>query len=125
MPGRKAEYHLACVEMSNMICGLAALAQKHMENTGFTSNEALDAIKPLFIANANNIFEKGPAKALSGPVERGDTATLEKHLKYMDEDESGLYLKCAEELVKLAKEKNPGRDYQDITDYVNNELNKT
>lgn len=122
MPGRKAEYHLACVEMSNMICGMAALAEMHMENTGFTSNEALDAIKPLFMANATNIFEKGPAKALSGPVERGDTATLEKHLKYMDENESNLYLRCAWELIKLAKEKNPERDYGNISDFVNTKI---
>lgn len=122
-PGRKAEYHLACVEMSNMICGLASLSKKHMENAGFTSDEALLALQPLFMKNASNIFEKGPAMALSGPVERGDTGTLEKHLKYMYENERNLYLSCAFELIKLAKEKNPDKDYQDIYSFADREIN--
>lgn len=123
--GRKAEYHLACVEMSNMICSLAALSEKHMENTGFTSGEALSALKPLFITNASNIFMKGPAKALSGPVERGDTGTLEKHVKYMSENEYNLYLRCAWELIDLAKEKNPDKDYDGITNFINRSINDT
>lgn len=118
---RKAEYHLACAEMSNLICAIAELSIKHMENTGFSREEALLSLKPLFYRNAENIFSNGPSKALSGPVERGDTGTVKKHLRYMDANEKNLYISASKELIKLAREKNPKKDYSELLDFLNKE----
>lgn len=116
--GGKAAYHLACVEMSNMICGLASLAAAHLQDVGFSEAEALTALRPLFAENAAALFEKGPAAALTGPVERGDIGTLKKHLTCMEGDERDLYLACARILGSLAQRKNPGKDYSELYTFL-------
>ncbi len=47
---------------------------------GFSQEEALAALAPLMEANLRHLCAEGPVAALTGPVERGDGATIARHL---------------------------------------------
>ncbi len=47
---------------------------------GFSQEEALAALAPLMEANLRHLCAEGPVAALTGPVERGDRATIARHL---------------------------------------------
>ena len=64
----KAKYHLASVLVSNCVVGLFSMGQDLLCECGFSKEESLKALSPLFINNANNIIEQGVSHALTGPV---------------------------------------------------------
>lgn len=111
LPGTKVTYHAACAVVSNLVCALAAESLKLMHRSGFTQEEALLALAPLMRSNLEHILESGPAAALTGPVERNDISTVEKHLRCFDsKNERMIYALLSQELVLLAKERHPERD---------------
>jgi predicted short-subunit dehydrogenase-like oxidoreductase (DUF2520 family) len=61
-----------------------------------------DAFLPLVRATLDNVDELGPARALTGPVARGDRGTIARHLDALDEDEVDAYLALAREAARLA-----------------------
>lgn len=64
--------------------------------------------------NIKNIGELGLVKSLTGPVERGDVKTIEKHLSSLSEEDKMLYKLLAKKLVKVAQERNYDRDYSQL-----------
>ncbi len=79
-PDKKSLYHLAACILSNylvtvMDSGLAAL-----EASGIDPQEGFAAMQPLITGTLANIARSGPAKALTGPIARGDTGTILAHL---------------------------------------------
>lgn len=111
----KYKYHLANVFVSNLVVGLANVGIKLIADCGFSKEEALFALASLAKNNLASIFEKGPVKALTGPVERNDLATVKHHLQAINSKdydlERQIYKSLSKELVKIAQEKNPSRDY--------------
>lgn len=111
LPGTKVTYHTACTVASNFVCALAAESLKLMRRSGFTQEEALQALAPLMKSNLEHILGNGPAAALTGPVERGDISTIEKHLRcFESRDERITYALLSRELLQLAGERHPERD---------------
>jgi predicted short-subunit dehydrogenase-like oxidoreductase (DUF2520 family) len=55
-----------------------------------------------------NYFEKGPGDAFSGPIVRGDAATVAKHLKFLGEvpEAKAVYLALARSALKYLPGKN-------------------
>ena len=86
---------------------------------GFSPAEAEGALKPLFAGNAHHIVTDGMVQALTGPVERGDLGTIQKHLECLPPDRAQLYSLLARELVMTAQAKNPTRDYSSIKEFLN------
>ena len=57
--------------------------------------------------------------ALTGPVERGDRATIARHLAcLLSSVAQALYRAASVALVDLARKKHPDRDYQPVTDLL-------
>lgn len=111
----KVKYHAACAIASNLYCALTKLSLELLEDCDFTNQEAIKALAPLMKSNMQHILEDGPVQALTGPVERADAGTVEKHLAVLDAaDDKMLYQSVTKKLTKVAKEKNPGRDYSKI-----------
>ena len=111
----KAGYHLACAAASNLVCGLYEMSRRYLSEAGFSDEEAMAAIGPLARANLENILQKGPSKALSGPVERGDGGTVKKHLDLLtDRVERNVYTNLSLVLTDLAKQKHPNNKYTHI-----------
>ena len=76
----KAKYHLASVLVSNCVVGLFSMGQDLLCECGFSKEESLKALSPLFINNANNVIAQGVTHALTGPVLRNEAITLKKHM---------------------------------------------
>ena len=73
-------YHTAAVLASNYLVALMAAAVMLMKEAGVDEPVALRALAPLARTTIENAVELGPAPALTGPVARGDAATVRAHL---------------------------------------------
>jgi predicted short-subunit dehydrogenase-like oxidoreductase (DUF2520 family) len=83
--GRKVLYHIAGVFVANYLTVLVQFALNIMEDIGETPEEAYEAFLPLMVGALQNIEEFGVAEALTGPISRGDVATIQKHIGALDQ----------------------------------------
>jgi len=95
----RERYHAAAVVASNHL--VALLGQ--VERLAADASVPFDAFAPLVDASVANAFELGPRAALTGPVARGDLATVERHLASMDPGERDAYRALAREAARLAE----------------------
>lgn len=123
-PKDKSKYHAACVVSSNLVVALASIGGRLLEECGFSKEEADRALMPLFFDNCKAVVEKGTAEALTGPVSRGDTDTLKKHLEVLKEEDCLWYLLLSKELIGLAKKKNSGLDLEEMQEFIRKEVEK-
>lgn len=122
-PGAKSLYHLAAVVSSNQVLALIDAGVQDLTACGFSEEDARSALTPLILGNVQHGLSVGPAQALTGPVERGDTGTLRRHLSVIeDAEERQLYLLLSKRLLRLAKGKNPDRDYGEMERFLAEEL---
>ena len=84
--GQKARYHAAAVFASNFPTVLAGLAERLLRTSGVDADEARAAVLSLMAAAVANVREQPPAEALTGPVVRGDTETVRRHLAALQND---------------------------------------
>lgn len=110
----KVKYHAAAVFASNLAAGLYDIASELLGECGLSETFSRQALCPLFLGNAKNIATLGAVSALTGPVERADTETVEKHLKALSGEQKEIYRLLSGQLVKIAKQKNPDRKYEDM-----------
>ncbi|MCD6336325.1 MAG: DUF2520 domain-containing protein, partial [Candidatus Latescibacteria bacterium] len=106
--GRKALDHGAVCVASNYLVTVTDLAARIMERAGVGKEEALGAMLPLIRGTVNNLERIGLPGALTGPISRGDAATLARHLNAMEElapEVLDLYRTLGAETVRLAREK--------------------
>lgn len=78
--GEKARYHAAAVFASNFPTVLAAIAERLMREAGIAEEEGTAAVRALLAAAAANVASGDTRAALTGPVVRGDVATVRRHL---------------------------------------------
>ena len=99
----KPVYHAAASIVSNQVAALFAEAQAMLMTCGFQPETAMEALKKIFLGNAHHIAEVGPVQALTGPVQRGDAATVAKHIAVLDNPKDKLlYILLSERLVEIA-----------------------
>lgn len=97
-PHRTA-YHAAAVVASNHIVALLGQVERLARSAGVP----FEAFRALVDAAVANAFDLGPAGALTGPVARGDTSTIDAHLQAIDPSERDTYVAMAREAVRLAR----------------------
>jgi len=83
---KKTLYHAAAVAASNYLVTLLHLALELGKAAGLDGNTSLNALLPLINGTLNNISKEGIPDALTGPIARGDVATVSAHLKAMEKD---------------------------------------
>jgi predicted short-subunit dehydrogenase-like oxidoreductase (DUF2520 family) len=83
-PGGKVLYHAALVFASNYTVTLYALAQELLMHIGAGRAEADAALSALVAGTVANIAQQGVPSALSGPLVRGDTGTINEHLRALE-----------------------------------------
>ena len=101
-------YHAGAVMASNALVGVMDAALVLLAHAGVERREALTALGPLARASLENTLAHGPAAALTGPVVRGDSATVAAHLVAMREvppSVRALYDAAARHLLEIAKER--------------------
>jgi predicted short-subunit dehydrogenase-like oxidoreductase (DUF2520 family) len=76
----KVLYHAAAVIASNYMVTLVKLATDLWQSFGISSHQASRALLPLIRGTLSNIDTAGIPQCLTGPIARGDTGTVSKHL---------------------------------------------
>lgn len=80
----RAAYHAAAVLAANYPAALVAHAVAVLTDCGFTEREALAAALPLARSALDGLAAAGVPGGITGPVVRGDVATITSHLEALD-----------------------------------------
>lgn len=113
-PGAKALYHAAACVGSNYLVTLIQISVSMYEQAGLSRAEGMRALLPLLQGTLGNVERLGVPEALTGPIERGDTDSVLRHLEAlaklhaqdkMDPSVSDLYRLLGRLTVNLVKEK--------------------
>ena len=99
-------YHATAVVASNHLVALLGQVERLAAGCGVP----FEAFAPLIQSSVLNAFGIGPALALTGPVERGDLATVEQHLATLDPGERDTYRTLAREVARLTGRRDRGLD---------------
>ena len=111
----KIKYHAAAAMASNEMLGLMQASIDVLSECGFAEEDSMALLRPLVEGNIASMLEKGCVNALTGPVERGDVQTVEKHLQALAGSKAGrIYQSLGSTMVELAGRRNPDRDYTPI-----------
>jgi predicted short-subunit dehydrogenase-like oxidoreductase (DUF2520 family) len=105
---KKTLYHAAAVAASNYLVTLLHLALELDQAAGLPRDTSFNALLPLITGTLNNIGKQGIPDALTGPIARGDVATVSAHLKAIEKDAPellSLYQCLGRYTVDLAKAK--------------------
>lgn len=78
--GDKVLYHAAAVITCNYLVSLVKLATDLWQTFDIPPQQAIKALLPLIRGTLNNIDAVGIPQCLTGPIARGDTGTIKKHL---------------------------------------------
>ena len=76
----KVAYHAAAVIACNYMVTLVKLATDLWQTFSIPPHQATQALLPLLRGTINNIDTVGIPQCLTGPIVRGDTGTIKKHL---------------------------------------------
>lgn len=106
----KAIYHAGAVFASNYLVVVEAVAQRLLRHAGLSDAEAWAALRPLVEGTFENLTRYEPREALTGPLARGDTATIVRHLESLTLDDAKLYRALGRAALELAQKQ--GMDEQ-------------
>jgi len=80
----KVLYHAAAVIACNYMVTLVKLATDLWQTFNVPTPQATKALMPLLRGTLNNIDNVGIPNCLTGPIARGDTGTIKKHLNALE-----------------------------------------
>ena len=101
----KTVYHAASVFASNYLVTVLDAALRAYQAAGIPEPLARELARPLAVETLDNVFGLGPRAALSGPIARGDFATVARQqaaLDGWDQPTGRLYRALAEATTALA-----------------------
>lgn len=104
----KTVYHAASVFASNYLVTVLDAALRAYQAAGVPEAVARELARPLAAETLANVFRMGPDAALSGPIARGDHATVERQqaaVRAWDAPTGELYAALAESTAALALRK--------------------
>ena len=106
----KAMYHAFGAFASPLVTALLTAAVKTGEAAGLSQADAMRRMRPMVERTVEKFFAHGPAKSLSGPVARGDAATVARHLAALRLLTQGELLEIYCALQRFAVEALPGKN---------------
>jgi predicted short-subunit dehydrogenase-like oxidoreductase (DUF2520 family) len=80
-PEDRVAYHAAAAMAANFLVALEEAAERLAATAGVSRQQ----LAPLVLATARQWAELGPAKALTGPIARGDEAVVQRHRATIEE----------------------------------------
>ncbi|MBA3542630.1 MAG: DUF2520 domain-containing protein [Deltaproteobacteria bacterium] len=111
-----ASYHAAAALASNYIVAAIDAAAAILANAGVSPADAARALVPLAEGALRNVSAHGTTDGLTGPIRRGDAATIQRHLDALrgKPDLVEIYRALARRAVEIAARLD-GRDAPDRT----------
>lgn len=102
---QKSHLHAAAVMASNYLNVLLKASVQTAAQSGLAEEEAKKALLPLARTALRNSGESSFAEALTGPIQRGDIETVEKHLKLLEvyPELYEIYCVLGKQTVELAR----------------------
>ena len=83
-PRFKTIYHAASVVVCNYLAALLETGLRCYEKAALDRATATHIIEPIVRETLENVLELGTARALTGPIARGDYGVVENHLRALD-----------------------------------------
>lgn len=111
-PAAKTVYHAAAVFASNYLVTVIDAALRAYQAAGIPETVARELARPLALESMENAFRLGAAPALTGPIARGDMATVQRQhdaVAAWDEATGRLYDALVPPTVALAGRKRAGQ----------------
>jgi predicted short-subunit dehydrogenase-like oxidoreductase (DUF2520 family) len=102
----KPVYHSGGVFACNYLVALIEGALRAHEKAGIPRAASLKALEPMVRETVDAIFRQGPERALTGPISRGDVATVKRQLAAVegwDQSMAALYRSLGRIAVDLAR----------------------
>ena len=106
--GDKVIYHASAVIACNYLVTLVKLATDLWQTFGIPRHQATQALLPLIRGTIHNIDTVGIPQCLTGPIARGDTGTIRKHLDALQKAAPGLlstYRELGRQTIPIAQAK--------------------
>lgn len=107
-PDKKPLYHAAAVLSCNYLNTLMEVGMQTYEKAGVEREISSKIIETIAKDTLNNIFASTPAQALTGPIARGDIATISKHIDAFKNENNelllGVYKTLGKATVGLSEE---------------------
>lgn len=104
----KVIYHAAAVIACNYMVTLIKLATDLWQSFNIPPQQATQALLPLLRGTIHNIETVGIPQCLTGPIARGDTGTIEKHIEALQKAAPSLlstYKELGLQTIPIALEK--------------------
>jgi predicted short-subunit dehydrogenase-like oxidoreductase (DUF2520 family) len=101
-------YHAALSIISNVTKGVTWKAQNWLENAGIPQQMATAVAQKLLAITVEDIARSGAKHSITGPIVRGDTSTVEAHLKALGDGPSAdvdIYRVLARTVFELAMDR--------------------
>jgi len=121
----KILYHLAAVLTANYTVSLFNISESILLDIGFSKEESKDMLLNLLGGVIDNIRTGGSVFALTGPIERGDSLTVKKHLDAIkDPMVKNIYIFLGFATLNIAKQKGLSKEkFDDIRKVLNEQNN--
>lgn len=95
-------YHAAAVVASNALVALLGLSRQIARDGGIDAAAATQMLLPLVRGTLDNVEQLGIGPALTGPVARGDSNTLRRHIAHLADGLTGDYRAVMELTIGFA-----------------------
>jgi predicted short-subunit dehydrogenase-like oxidoreductase (DUF2520 family) len=106
----RVAYHAAACIASNHLVALLGQVERVAAVAGVPLHAYLDLVR----ATVDNVDRLGPVDALTGPVARGDEATVARHLAALAPDERPAYEAMADQARRLVREREQRREQEPV-----------
>jgi predicted short-subunit dehydrogenase-like oxidoreductase (DUF2520 family) len=94
-PEARARYHAAAALAANLTHALVAAAREELVRCAFSPAEAAAALRPLLAGSTAAALTARGWEAMTGPLARGDAATVGDHLRALTPDTAAAYAAVA------------------------------
>jgi predicted short-subunit dehydrogenase-like oxidoreductase (DUF2520 family) len=101
-------YHAALSVVSNVTKGVAWKAQKWLESAGLPDETSAALTNQLLQSTTQDLLRFGASRSITGPIVRGDTSTVDAHLRAVEEahpQDAEIYQVFMRTVFELAQER--------------------
>jgi predicted short-subunit dehydrogenase-like oxidoreductase (DUF2520 family) len=113
----KVAYHAFATMICPLLISLLAASEKAAALAGMSAAESRRRMLPIIRQTLRNYEKLGPAAAFSGPIVRGDVATVRAHLKALSKVPAAKNAYAA--LARVALDLLPNRNRRQISHLFN------